>query len=112
MTKLFFNFMLSSILFGTILTSCTKEDVEQMECESQDIGYVTITNTSENPYKVSIDGSFVFNLEGNTFKDDYELSSGSHTFKAEQISGYLVYPTVREATEDIGQCDKKSWVFP
>ena len=102
----------SLLLVGTIMTSCTKEESEQIECESEDIGYMTITNTSENPYKVSIDGVFAFSLEGNTFKDDYELSSGYHGFKAEQISGYLIYPTVVEFNQTIVQCEKRSWVFP
>jgi len=95
-----------------LIASCTKEDAEKLECETENIGYVTITSTSDNPYDVYVDGSFEFRLQGNTFVDDYELSAGTHTLKAEQVSGYLIYPTIKEVTISMSHCDKKSWVFP
>lgn len=105
---------LSFILICIVVTlfSCSKEDAERLECETEDIGYVTITNTSDNPYDVYLDGGFVFRLSGNTFTDSYELNAGSHVLKAEQVSGYVIYPTIRETTVFINYCDKKSWVFP
>jgi hypothetical protein len=95
-----------------VITSCTKEDAEKLECEIENIGYIIITNTSDNPYNVYIDDVFVFQLEGHTFKDDYEVSQGSHMFRAEQVSGYLFFPTIRENTDYISHCQKISWVFP
>jgi len=101
-----------SILTLFIISSCTKESAEKLECESENIGYITITNTSDNPYNVYVNGTYVFRLQGNTFEDDYEVSVGTHTLKAEQVSGYLIYPTIRETTTIIVQCEKQSWVFP
>lgn len=95
-----------------IFSSCSKDDAEKMECERDNVGYITITNTSDNPYNVYLDNTYVFKLQGNTFKDDYAVSAGSHTFKAEQVSGYVLYPTVKEGTLTVAQCDKISWVFP
>jgi len=103
--------VLPVLLLLTFL-SCTKEQAEQLECESEDIGYVTITSTSDNPYDVYLDGELIFRLQGNSFKDDYEISTGTHILKTEQVSGYILYPTVREKEIVIAQCEKQSWVFP
>jgi len=98
--------------FFIVLSSCTKEEAEKLECETENIGYVTMTCTSDNPYNIYIDGVYAFQIAGNSFRDRHELSVGTHTLKAEQESGYLLYPTVRETTLTIGQCEKRSWVFP
>ena len=109
MKKILFFLSIAALI---TLFSCSKEKVEKRECESQNIGYITITNTSDNPYNIYIDGIFKFQLSGNTFEDDYEVNSGTHVFKAKQVSGYILYPTVVEITTYIGQCEKKSWVVP
>lgn len=104
-------FLIYSLVLFSVF-SCTKEEAEKLECETENIGYITITCTSDNPYNVYIDGVFEFQLPGNTFRDDYEVSAGTHTLKAEQVSGYILYPTIREITVSISHCDKRSWVFP
>lgn len=96
----------------SVFSSCTKEDAEQIECEGENIGYLTITNTSENPYKIYIDGTLTFTLDGNTFIDDHKISVGVHKLKAEQESGFLFYPTIVEETFSFGQCEKLGWVIP
>ena len=100
------------LFFAIILNGCSKEGAEQIECESLNIGYMDITNTSSNPYAVYVDGSLHFILYGNTYKNDYELSVGSHEIIAEQQSGYLLFPTVRTLNTYITECNHSSWVFP
>ncbi len=95
-----------------LLISCSKEEAEKLECETENIGYITMTCTSDNPYNIYIDGVYTFQMAGNTFRDDHELSAGTHSLRAEQESGYLIYPTIREIDLTIGQCEKRSWVFP
>ena len=105
-------FYLFPLLVLFVFSSCSKEAAEKMECETLKIGYVTITNTSVNPYKIYIDGDLKFELSGNTFRDDVKVSAGFHTFKAVQVDGYVLFPTVRETTFSTWICEKRSWVIP
>lgn len=56
-------------------------------------GTIRFTNNSTNPYNVSIDGVAKGSVNGNTHVE-LKATKGFHTLKAEQASGYLVYPTV------------------
>ncbi|NOY50458.1 MAG: hypothetical protein GXO88_07850 [Chlorobi bacterium] len=99
-------------LLVLFISSCSKQAAEKRECERENIGYVTITNTSKNPYDISIDGVYKFQLAGNTFKEDIKESAGFHDYKAVQVSGYILYPTVKKTTFSTWICKKSSWVIP
>ena len=92
--------------------SCTKEDIEQAECENQNIGYVDINNISDDLYFVEIDGNFALSLSGNTFKNDHELSAGSHVIVATQQTGWILWPTVETKNLSVQKCEHHSVVFP
>lgn len=101
-----FTYLTISLFFlSTLLsTSCNQED----DCF---MGTVRFTNTSNNPYRIYLNGDYEMQLPGNTFTE-IELIEGSYNLKAEQVSGYILYPTVKQTELHIFGCDEKEWVFP
>lgn len=96
---------LLAILF---FTACEKDKDTKPNCDK---GTIRFTNTSNNPYNLSINGQGKGQVSGNSFVE-YEVGKGEHSCKAEQASGYLLYPTVRETKVSIFGCDEKEFVFP
>jgi hypothetical protein len=74
-------------------------------------GTVRFTSTSINPYSLYIDGDYQRQIPGNTFVE-YELTEGTHQVKVEQVSGYLVFPTIKEGTLNVFGCKESEWIFP
>jgi hypothetical protein len=105
-------FFLSIFILSILSISCSKEEAERLECESQDISYLIINNESDNPYDIYLNGNLVMRMAGKSFVDDYELDAGSNTLRAEQVEGYLIYPTIVEETFVMSQCQTQNWVFP
>lgn len=75
-------------------------------------GNLELQCTSENPYKVYVNGIPVFDLKGGASRDIQYMPTGSYSIKVLQISGYLTYPS--EETYDIVlSCGKSEQiVFP
>lgn len=69
------------------------------ECESKQQGIITITNRSANPYELFQGDKYIETIEGGGQKQ-YLVNPGEYKFKAQQKSGYLMYPTInyRKAT--------------
>ncbi len=66
------------------------------------------TSTSSNPYELQVAG---YNrvIQGNTYVD-YTLPEGIYSWRVEQMSGYVIYPTIKEGTVILNQ--DKEVVFP
>ncbi len=62
-------------------------------------GNLELISTSDNPYKVYVNGIQVFDMNGGSSRDIKYMPTGSYSIKVMQISGYLTYPT--EETYDI-----------
>jgi hypothetical protein len=101
MRKLGFLLILSTLL---LTTACNKED----DCLT---GKVRLTSLSDHPYDLYLDGAFSRRIQGNTFVE-IDLIEGQHRAKVEQVSGYLLFPTVRETTLNVFGCKETEWVFP
>jgi hypothetical protein len=56
-------------------------------------GTLRFVNTSANPYKIFINGTYKFDVLGGQSKNLNYSSSGSYNLRVLQISGYLLYPT-------------------
>ncbi|MCB9282938.1 MAG: hypothetical protein H6563_02605 [Lewinellaceae bacterium] len=92
------------ILTALLTTACQKEE----ECLT---GKVRFTNTSSNPYNLFIDGSFEIQMPGNSFRE-LDLLEGQHAARVEQVSGYILYPTIVNQTLNVFGCQEIEWVFP
>jgi hypothetical protein len=100
--KLAFLFIAISFL------SCKKEVITVPSCPT---GKIRLTSNSSNPYNLYIDGVLKNKVAGYAYIE-YDLPEGSHTFKAEQVSGYVLYPTVKSSTIAIFGCKDTEWIFP
>ena len=63
------------------------------ECEKEGKGYLSVMNLSINPYDFYEGDTFIETIMGNT-TSKYKISPGTHQFKATQVKGFLMYPTV------------------
>lgn len=61
--------------------------------------YIKMNNTSNNTYKVYVDGIDRGNLAGGN-NQQYEVNPGSHTVKVVQQNGYTLWPTEETYTHD------------
>jgi len=98
--------LLIAAIWMMIFTGCTKED--NADCS---MGKLRYTNTSNNRYTIYLDGASKGNLSGNKFIE-YDVTKGSHSIKAVQFEGYVLYPTIRETNVTIQGCDNKEFIFP
>lgn len=76
------------------------------ECQKEKIGYLTVINKSSNPYDFYQGDKFIQKLEGGS-TTQFKISIGTWNFKASQISGYAIYPTVNNRNVTINAyCDE------
>lgn len=97
-------FLLLALTSIFALNSCNLED----ECLT---GTVRFTNNSNNPYDLYIEGQYQFRMDGNTFQE-LELTEGQHRARAEQVSGFLLFPTIVTEELNVFGCQESQWVFP
>jgi hypothetical protein len=106
--------------FSVLISSCKKEtidkekDKEQVaDCEKYKYGNIRITNTSSNPYDIYIDNSYKLRLLGNRTSGEINISEGNNRkLYAKQVSGYVLYPTEREASFNVVRCSNYTWSIP
>lgn len=91
----------SKVIFITILALLFAS------CES----YVTFENTSADPYMLYLDGKELGSI-GPHDKVTKGVTEGYHTFKAKQISGYFLYPTVKESSGKLESGKSYNFFFP
>lgn len=76
------------------------------ECEKEKIGYLTVINKSINPYDFYQGDKFIQKLEGGS-TTQFKIGIGTWNFKASQISGFMMYPTVNNRSVSINAyCDE------
>jgi hypothetical protein len=56
-------------------------------------GTLKFINTSSNPYRIYINGTVAFDMNGGTTQYKYYMPIGSYSLRVLQISGYVIYPT-------------------
>lgn len=100
------------------VTSCKKDgdnnNNNQLDpCEEQNFGWISVSNTSSNPYGFYVNSQFVANIQGNSFLNDHQLSAGNNVqLYAVQLSGYILWPTEVNTTLNVVECSDYSWVIP
>lgn len=100
---------------GTTLLDAINTGIQESNkppCEKDDFGTVKLINTSTNPYNIYVDGKFLTTINGG-YEQKLKLKSGSHRLKCEQVSGFLLYATVKEVNVNTVRCsDNQFWRFP
>ncbi|MBS1774314.1 MAG: hypothetical protein JST82_15765 [Bacteroidetes bacterium] len=75
-------------------------------------GTVRFTCNGNNPYMIFVDGGTSIDLVQPKEYKDVKVYKGKHTLKAEQKSGYIIFPTVKTMDVDIQGCDTLAFMFP
>lgn len=97
--------LLTSLLYGC-------EKIKPV-CEVNKTGTITISNSSSNPYDIYIDDGYKMTLGGNEISNEIIIDEGNNRkLYAEQVSGYLLYPTKRTDHFNVVRCSGYSWQIP
>ena len=91
----------------TFFAGCKNADDKQMETQSK----VRFTSTSDYPYKISVDNVAQGSVAAHKFTEVY-VNPGVHIFTAEQMTGYVLYPSVVSITHNCIVGIEFEFVFP
>lgn len=56
-------------------------------------GTLKFVSTSSNPYRIFINGTAAFDMNGGTTQYDYYMPTGAYSLRVLQLSGYAISPT-------------------
>ena len=102
---------LSILLFAFYSCDSSKDNLSP--CEVNKTGTVTISNSSSNPYDIYIDNVFKIRLAGGSISQKITVDEGNgRVFYAEQVSGYLLFPTTKTLNTNVVRCTDYSWQIP
>lgn len=82
-----------------------------MGCTKDETGTVRFKNNSSNPYELFINGESKGEFSGGTWRNFY-LDPGVYTLKAEQVSGFVLFPTVKNGQITVESGESLEWSFP
>ncbi|WP_282774680.1 hypothetical protein [Phaeodactylibacter xiamenensis] len=99
-------FILMAISATLSFSSCDEDN--DIGCAKAEVRF---TCTSSNPYNLFINGQFEAVVQGNTFIER-ELDEGFYKFEVEQISGFILFPTIQEVERNLSCGDRFEFVFP
>lgn len=100
--------LITAIIISALF-SCEKES----ECEAEKISTITISNSSPHPYDFYVDDVHQIRLGGNQISQEITINEGnSRKLYAEQVSGYLIYPTTKTNYFNVLRCSDYSWQIP
>ncbi|HRD82098.1 MAG TPA: hypothetical protein PLL53_15170 [Saprospiraceae bacterium] len=80
-------------------------------CDKEEIGSVKFSNTSTNPYQLIINGESRGEFSGGSWRI-FELKAGYYELRAEQVSGFILFPTVKTGEIWVKDGDYLEWSFP
>lgn len=111
--KINIRFIIISLFAATMLSACQKNEETKPECERNKTGTITISNSSSNPYDIYIDDKFQIRLDGNHISSGILIQEGNdRKLYAQQVSGYVLYPTKRTDYFNVLRCSNYSWQIP
>jgi hypothetical protein len=80
-------------------------------CSKDDTGTLKISNNSTNTYELFINGASKGEFSNREWRNFY-LDAGSYTLKAEQVTGSVLFPTVKNGQVTISSGEFLEWSFP
>lgn len=88
---------------------CQKDNsTKKKQCTTGDMKF---TNNSSNPYNIYVDGAQATTVAGKSTAT-YSVKVGTHEYKAEQASGYVLYPSVYTTSGYMSECGTNTFAFP
>jgi hypothetical protein len=101
------------VISSTIVISSCKKTETKPDCEINKYGTITVSNSSSNPYNFYIDGVFQIQLKGGAISTKININEGnSRKLYAEQVSGYILYPTTKTEYLNVIKCSDYGWQIP
>jgi hypothetical protein len=105
------NYLLITLitLLSFSITSCKDDEDVRPDCEINNTGDITITNSMEDPYSIYFNGTFYRVIESNA-SSTFSIVSGSYRAEAVQADGYILSPTRRDVTIFMDPCAERTWI--
>ncbi len=100
------------LILGLLAFACQKDEApepfEPLTCVELQSGYFVVYNKSANPYEFYLNGLKRVDIAGG---GSYEIMApmGENSLKMVQMSGFLLTPTVYEASFMLHQCETLVW---
>ena len=103
--------ILSVLALSLVIFGCNKSNTTK-QCESSKTGTLKISNNSNDVYDIYVDDVYKLSISGGTIKEITLNEGNNRNLYAEQIDGYLVYPTKISETLNIVRCSSYNWQIP
>lgn len=114
------NKILTFIIIAIVaITSCKKENNQPNNGNGTNgtgtivtTGTLYFKNTKSDPYKIYIDNTYKFTVSAGQTSTSYSVTGGvTYTIKAEQATGYVIYPTIYNGTAYANSGSSFTWTF-
>lgn len=94
------------------MASCKKENPQPTPPPAPATGTIYLKNTKPDPYIIYLDGTNMGVLAAGNTSTAYSVSSSvGHTVKAEQYTGFVLYPTVFTDVLTLNPGATVTWAF-
>jgi hypothetical protein len=97
---------------ATTLDPITANKITSLTVPLSSTGTLKFVSTSNNPYRIFINGTAMFDMNGGTTKYYYYAPVGNYSLRVLQLSGYLISPTDKSYTGNVGCGQTLSTTFP
>lgn len=100
------------LFFLLIMASCKKENPQPTQPAAPASGTIYFKNTQSDPYIIYLDGSNMGILTPGNTSSAYSVTPNiGHTVKAEQYSGFVLYPTIFTDALTLNPGAAVTWAF-
>lgn len=82
-----------------------------LKCDAENWGEIFVSNLQEDPYSFYINGAYKGQVSAYGYLLFQKQASGAVVLKAEQVSGYLFYPTIYENSLNVNDCNRLTWIL-
>jgi|GEM_PF-3092648 len=90
---------------ASTVVSVTGDNPNIPDCQEYNYGWIKVHNTHDSNYRVYINGVYKGNVSGYGYTASFQYNSGTNaTIYAEQIDGYILYPSEFTSYGTVLQC--------
>lgn len=85
----------------TVFPALTAGSTSNVNTSITPKGQIKLSSTSSNPYRIYVNGTALFEMDGGTERYLNNLETGNYQIRVLQLSGYLIYPTDKTFTASV-----------